>query len=89
MQPERDGIELRCFCSRRPLLAKFGMDPKSGEPWVHIKSWKGDRLIVEALIVSGIVKLKCRHCGKWNRVAIRRGEPALKENPGDPFGDLH
>ena len=83
------GIPLRCaFCETRPLLAMFGIDSKTGEPWVHIKSWKGDRLYVEAIIISGIVRLRCRKCSRWNRVKIVRGAPKLQQVNTDPLGDL-
>ena len=86
---ENRGVPLRCsFCSTSPLLAMFGVDSKTGEPWVHIKSWKGDRLYVEAVIVSGVVRLRCRICSRWNRVKIVRGAPSLQENPDHPLDDL-
>ena len=83
------GIPLRCaFCETPPLLAMFGVDRKTGEPWVHIKSWKGQRLYVEAVILSGIVSLRCRSCARWNRVKIVRGAPRLQENSDHPLDDL-
>lgn len=85
MSDRLTGIPLRCYCSRKPLLATFGRDEETGEPVVHIKSWKGARLYVEAVVVSGVVRLKCRECLKWNTVKIIKGEPSLKEYKGDPL----
>jgi hypothetical protein len=86
---ERKGIPLRCpFCAESPLLAICGRDERSGEPWVHIKSWKGNRLYVEAVVVSGVVKLKCRSCGRWNILRIVKGAPKLRELNGHPLDAL-
>jgi len=87
--PEPKGLPLRCpFCAEHPLLAMCGVDATTGEPWVHIKSWKGARLYVEAVVISGVVKLKCRSCGKWNRVKIVKGAPRLQGNEGNPLNHL-
>jgi len=82
------GIPLRCYCSDQPLLAMCGRDASTGEPWVHIKSWKGGRLYVEAIVISGVVKMKCRSCDRWMRVKIVRGAPSLQANEDDPLRHL-
>lgn len=66
----------------------FSIDTVSGEPVVHIKSWKGQKLYTEVLIISGVVKLKCRECSRWNTVRIKKGQPRLEENSGNPVSDL-
>lgn len=63
-------LEARCFCSREPLLAVCGRDAKTHEPFIHIKSWKGKKLIVEAVITSGTVRIRCRECLRWHRLTI-------------------
>lgn len=84
-----DGKPVRCFCSKSPLLAVVGRDDRTGEPVVHIKAWKGDKLFVEAIVISGIVKLKCRECGKWNRIRMVRGAPRVQPQDGSPLDDLY
>ena len=54
-----------------------GSDPKTGEPWVHVKSWKKGKLYTEVVATAGIVHIRCRDCGRWHRVRIIKGAPAL------------
>jgi len=76
----QNGLEVRCHCARRPLLAKCGRDD-DGEPWVHVKVWKGKRLYTELVATSGDVKIRCRDCLRWQVIRIVRGAPvALEEN---------
>lgn len=64
-------IELRCFCSRSPLLAMAGRD-EDGQPFVHIKIWKQKRLYGEFLVVSGAtVRIRCRECLRWMVVSVK------------------
>jgi len=62
--------ELRCFCSREPLLALYGID-KDGQPYVHIKIYKQSRIFGEAIIKGGEVKLHCRECLRWHKIVIK------------------
>lgn len=73
-----DGLELRCFCQGTPLLALCGRDTKSGEPFVHIKTWKGSRLYVEVIIESGKARIRCRKCFRFHTVRIVRGTVDMK-----------
>jgi len=66
-------LDLRCSCSRKPLLGVAGRDLNSGEPYVHIKSWKAGRLIVEVVVTSGVVRIHCRECLRWHTVKIVQG----------------
>ena len=84
IDPSEGGIPLRCYCRERPLLAMCGRDHKTGEPWVHVKSWKGDKLYVEIVVNSGVVRLRCRACMRWHRVKIVRGAPKLREDKDFP-----
>lgn len=72
------GIPMRCFCVGEPLLGVCGVDAR-GEPWVHVKVWKGQRLYAEVVATSGLVKLRCRKCLRWHKVTIVLGAPALEE----------
>lgn len=63
--------DLRCFCSRRPLLAKCGRDER-GEPFIWVKVFKQGRIYGEVVATSGTVKLRCRECLRWHQVKIVR-----------------
>ena len=78
MKEPGDGLAVRCFCQHHPLLAKCGTD-EWGNPWVHVKVWKGSRLYTEIVVTSGIVQVKCRECLRWYRIRIVRGAPTLQE----------
>jgi len=72
------GLEVRCHCRLRPLLAKCGLDD-DGEPFVHVKVWKGKRLYTEVLATGGDVKIRCRECLRWQTIRVVRGAPILQE----------
>ena len=61
--------ELRCFCSRAPLLAVYGLD-KRGQLYVHVKIFKQNRIYGEMLVRGGEVNLHCRECLRWHTVKI-------------------
>ena len=63
-------IEIRCFCSREPLLAVAGRD-ETGKPYVHMKVYKSKRLFGEMIATSGVVLLRCRDCFRWHRITIK------------------
>lgn len=66
---QRTKHELRCCCSREPLLALYGVT-EGGLPYVHIKIYKQRRVYGEVLITEGNVKLLCRECLRWYTVRI-------------------
>lgn len=71
--------ELRCECSRRPLLALYGRSTDR-KLYVHIKVFKGKRLYAEAVFTQGVVRLHCRECLRWTTVRIHQpGEPRVKQ----------
>jgi hypothetical protein len=70
--PSRD---LRCFCSARPLLAKWGADEKGG--FIHVKVYKGRQIMAE-MVCRGTVSLRCRFCFRWHRVVIGRDGSSLR-----------
>jgi hypothetical protein len=63
-------LEIRCFCNRAPLLAVAGRDTKSGDGYIHIKSWKGNRLYTEVIVTSGVAHVRCRECFRWHTIKI-------------------
>lgn len=70
--------EMRCFCSRRPLLAKYGRDPK-GELFLHIKVFKQARLYAEIRVSANAqVRITCRECLREHRVKIVQDAPRLE-----------
>lgn len=77
--------ELRCFCSRTPLLATYGVD-ETGRLYVHVKIYKQRRIFGEVLVTDGIVKLHCRECLRWHTVIIkpRLGKAELVEDLQPP-----
>ena len=77
------GLPVRCTCATHPLLAKCGRDETTGEPWVHVKVWKGKRLYSEMVVTSGVVQIRCRECLRWYRIKIVRGAPVLREESGE------
>jgi hypothetical protein len=70
--------ELRCFCSREPLLATYGVDSK-GKLFVHMKVWKARRIFGESVIEGGVVKIRCRDCLRWHTVCIGQKSAFLEE----------
>lgn len=83
--PEATGTsgrhELRCFCSRSPLLAVYGIDT-DGRLFVHVKIYKQHRIYGEFVVKGGDISLKCRECYRWYRIFIREdsGRPRLVES---------
>lgn len=61
---------LKCFCSRQPILAVYGVD-REGHAFVHMKIWKQRRVFGEAIFTGGIVKIFCRECIRWHIINIR------------------
>lgn len=71
--------ELRCFCTRKPTLAHYGVDPK-GKLYVHIKIHKSGKLCGE-VIAEGTVRVRCRECLRWHKVVIvQPGVARLEED---------
>jgi hypothetical protein len=81
MPSPRKPLAIRCFCAREPLLAQAGRDTRTGDPFLHVKTWKGDRLYVELVVTSGVVRLRCRECLRWHTVRIVKGDMKVKPEP--------
>ncbi|HEY6021692.1 MAG TPA: hypothetical protein VIY48_18040 [Candidatus Paceibacterota bacterium] len=82
--------ELRCFCSRNPLLATYGLT-ETGELYIHVKVYKQARVYGEVLVTNGTVKLHCRECLRWHKVVMRvPGKAELVEDSVDvpPTGEV-
>lgn len=71
--------EMRCFCTRRPLLATYSV--KDGEPYLHIKVYKQSRLYGEVFIqgIGSQIKIRCRECLRLHKVTFTQGKPSLEE----------
>lgn len=79
MSEARREKELRCFCSRKPLLATYGID-RHDKLYVHVKIWKARRIFGELVIEGGSVKIRCRECLRWHQIFINTGKASLREN---------
>lgn len=65
--------ELRCGCSRKPLLAYYGIDT-FGAGYVHVKATKQRQILQEVVIEKrGIAKIHCRECLRWTRITLVSG----------------
>lgn len=74
---------LKCFCTRRPVLAVYGVNSQ-GKLFVHIKIWKQNRIFGEILVTDGTVKLHCRECLRWHTVKIRQPGTAVLQEDKEP-----
>lgn len=55
-----------------------GRDEKTGTPFVHVKSWKAQRLYTEVVVTEGSVRIRCRECLRWQTVTIKRTDVDVK-----------
>lgn len=71
---------MRCFCARKPLLAIYGRDLKSGELFIHIRVYKQTKVYAEIYISANAeIKILCRECLRLHKVKIIQGVPSLSE----------
>ncbi len=63
-------LEVRCVCSKRPLLGMGGRDA-SGKPYFHVKVFKQSRVFGEVIVTSGSAMVRCRDCLRWFTVTIK------------------
>lgn len=76
--------DLRCFCSRKPLLATYGLTTQ-GKLYVHVKVYKQSRIYGEVLVTEGTVELHCRECLRWHKVVMHKpGAVTLEETEKNP-----
>lgn len=64
MQQVRTKNRLNCFCSRKPLLAMYGIDHR-GKAYVHCRVFKQNRIYGDWIAYDGEVKILCRECLRW------------------------
>ena len=60
--------EVRCECSRRPLLAKAGIE--DGEPFLWVRHTKSSRPVIDAKFKGGRAELVCRECRRVWRIKL-------------------
>lgn len=72
--------ELRCFCTRRPLLGVIGQDAVG--TYLHIKVYKQGRIYGEVVAYAGPVKILCRECLRWHVVKIEKMRVDFQQIPG-------
>jgi len=69
--------EIRCECSRTPLLAKAGIE--DGVPFVWVRHMKGARSLLDMRAIGGRVEIVCRECKRvWK---IKLGQPMQITKP--------
>lgn len=70
-QPSKQ--QLRCFCSRKPLLAIWGND-EDGKPYIHVRIYKQGRIFGDVVFTGGEVRICCRECVRWHRIVFVAGQ---------------
>ena len=76
--------EIRCICSRHPLLATYGIG-KDGSPFIHMKVFKQSRIYGEIFVsADAVVRIRCRECLRLQKVKIISGRPSIEEEKGMP-----
>ena len=80
-------LEVRCTCPHAPLLATAGRTPE-GEGYVHVRAYKGSRLIAEVIVTSGTARMKCRECHRWMCVQIVREKYRPEVSTSPPSGEI-
>ena len=60
--------DLRCVCSRKPLLALYGVN--DGSVYVWIKIYKQGRIFGEVIVTEGKMKIRCRECLRWLNLVV-------------------
>lgn len=79
IKPARTTNLLRCFCSRVPLLATYGLT-QDGNSYVHVKVYKQKRIYGNVrLSGSGTIEIQCRECLRWYRVTLSENSASLEE----------
>jgi len=80
--PARTEHDLRCFCSRHPKLAVYGITER-GEAYVHLKVFKQGRVFGEVVVTAGTVDVACRECLRWTQVIV--GKDRVEVQPDEPI----
>jgi len=75
-------LEIRCTCSRSPLLAVAGSSDEG--PFIHVKAYKQQKIITELVVTSGIVRLRCRNCNRWLTLNVKTEKVTARNEPLPP-----
>lgn len=81
--------QIRCFCSRKPLLAMYGKG-EDGEPYIHILVYKQRRIYGDIHIDGDAnCRIRCRECLRVHRIRIitRRRRLELEQEVIDGAAD--
>ena len=78
---------LRCFCSRQPILAFYGLD-ENDERYIHIKVYKARRIYGEIIMTEGVIFIRCRECLRWYKLIIRQNKTPRLEETDPPKGSV-
>lgn len=70
--------QLRCVCSRKPLLALYGLDHNS-KVYLHIRVYKANKIYGEVLVQEGTISIRCRDCLRWQQVVVSGRTASLTE----------
>ena len=60
--------ELRCECSRQPLLARAGIE--NGEPFLWVRHTKSARPIIDVKVIGGRTEIICRECRRTWKIKL-------------------
>lgn len=63
-------VQIRCICTARPILA-IARASTAGTRFVHIKIYKQKKIYGEIVIEEGLVRIRCRSCGRWYSLHVR------------------
>ena len=69
---------LRCECGRRPIICQYGVNAE-GVVYVHIKTWRQRKVIVDVVIYNPDVEIRCKDCGRWFGFHYDQGSIAKPE----------
>lgn len=78
MKRVRTKSQLRCFCSRKPLLAVYGVDER-GRVYVHCRVYKQNRVYGDWIVYGGETSILCRECLRWHVIKFTQGTATLEE----------
>jgi hypothetical protein len=80
---ERTKSQLRCFCSRKPLLAVYGVDER-GRTYVHCRVYKQSRVYGDWIAYGGETSILCRECLRWHIIKFTHDKTAVLEESTKP-----
>ena len=63
-------VQIRCICAVHPILA-IARVSSTGTRFVHIRIYKQKKIYGEIVVESGLVRIRCRSCGRWYSLHVR------------------